>query len=66
MINDWMREFLLGLLQHAAKVILPGRRFVRKIIQVLTSVKEINHYVKLEGRDTFRSTVVAQVPGQME
>ena len=40
-------ESLLGLLQHAAKVVAPGRRFVRRIIQALTGVKHRDHYVRL-------------------
>ena len=40
-------ESLLGLLQHAAKIVSPGRRFVRRIIQALTSVREHDHYVRL-------------------
>jgi len=48
MVQEWMGhkaarrrelESHLGLLQHAAKVVSPGRRFVRKIIQVLTCVR---------------------------
>ena len=40
-------ESLLGLLQHAAKVMSPRRRFVRRIIQTLTGVKKREHYVRL-------------------
>ena len=40
-------ELLLGLLQHAAKVVSPGRRFVRRIIQALTGVRHRDHYVRL-------------------
>ena len=56
MISNWMGwkvvrrrelESFLGLLQHAAKVVSPGRRFVRRIIQALTGVKKRNNYVRL-------------------
>ena len=56
MINDWMGqkaarrhelESLLGLLQHAVKVVSLGRRFVRRTIQTLTGVKKRDHHVRL-------------------
>ena len=56
MVQEWMGrkaarrrelESLLGLLQHAAKVVSPGRRFVRRIIQTLTGVRQRDHYVRL-------------------
>ena len=40
-------ESLLGLLQHAAKVVRPGRRFVRRLIQVMTTAKRRDHFVWL-------------------
>ena len=58
-------ESLLGLLQHAAKVVSPGRRFVRRIIQALTGVKHGDHYVRL-GAEIVRSVMVAQVSRQEE
>ena len=60
MVQEWMGrkaarrrelEFLLGLLQHAAKVVSPGRRFVRRIIQVLTSIRKCDHYVRLGSKN---------------
>ena len=60
MIIDWMGrkvakrcelESLLSLLQHAAKVVSPGRRFVGRIIQALTGVKKRDYYVRL-GAET--------------
>jgi len=56
MVQEWMgckaarrRELepLLGLLQHVAKVVSPGKRFVRRIIQTLTGVRQHDHYVRL-------------------
>lgn len=40
-------ESLLGLLQHAAKVVRPGRRFVRRLIQVMSAAKKRDHFVRL-------------------
>ena len=40
-------ESLLGLLQHAAKVVKPGRRFVRRLIQVMSAAKRRDHFVRL-------------------
>ena len=40
-------ESLVGILQHATKVVRPGRRFVRRLIQVMSSVKERDHFVRL-------------------
>ena len=37
----------MGLLQHATKVVSPGSRFIRRIIQTLTGVKKREHYVRL-------------------
>ena len=59
MVQEWMGrkaarrrelESLLGLLQHAAKVVSPGRRYVRRIIQALTSVRERDHYMRLGAK----------------
>ena len=40
-------ESMVGLLQHAAKVVHPGRRFVRRIIILMTSVQEWDHFIRL-------------------
>ena len=40
-------ESLLGLLQHAAKVVRPGRRFVSRLIQVMSGAKNRDHFVWL-------------------
>ena len=42
-------ESLVGILQHASKVVImrPGRRFVRRLIQVMSSVKGRDHFVRL-------------------
>ena len=58
-------ESLVGLLQHAAKVVCPGRRFVRKIIAVMTTVKDRDHFVHLNA-DTFRPVLVVRVHGRLE
>ena len=39
-------ESLVGILQHASKVVRPGRRFER-LIQVMSSVKGRDHFVRL-------------------
>ena len=40
-------ESLVGTLQHATKLVRPGRRFVRRLIQVMSSVKGRDHFVRL-------------------
>ena len=40
-------ESLVGILQHATKVVRPGRRFVRRLIQVMSSIKGRDHFVRL-------------------
>ena len=40
---------LLGLLQHMAKVIKPGRRFVKRIIEVMTSVRFRDRFIRLNA-----------------
>ena len=40
-------ESLVGILQHASKVVRPGRRFVRRLIQVMSLVKGRDHFVRL-------------------
>ena len=42
-------ESLVGLLQHAARVVQPGRRFVRRIIVVMTTVKDRDRFVRLNA-----------------
>ena len=42
-------ESLVGLLQHAAKVVRPGHRFVRRIIAVMTTVKDRDRFVPLNA-----------------
>ena len=42
-------ESLVGLLQHAAKVVRPGRRFVRRTIVVMTAVKDRDRFVRLNA-----------------
>lgn len=40
-------ESPLGLLQHAAKVVRPGRRFVKRMIQAMSTAKKRDHFVQL-------------------
>ena len=40
---------LLGLLQHAAKIVRPGRRFIRRIIEVMTSVQDRDRFIRLNA-----------------
>ena len=42
-------ESLVGLLQHAAKVVPPGCRFMRRIIAVMTTVKDRDRFVRLNA-----------------
>ena len=55
-IDSWMRrracrkrelESLLGVLQHAATVIPPGRTFVRRIIDLLRGPRRPHHFIRL-------------------
>ena len=58
-VIEWLRckagrqcelESLVGLLQHAAKVVYPGRRFViRRIIVVMTTLKDSDRFVCLNA-----------------
>ena len=47
--NATKREILslVGLLQHAAKVVRPGRIFVRRMYNVAAKVQEMDHYTRL-------------------
>ena len=40
-------ESLIGVLQHAAKVIQPGRSFLRRAINLLSVVKQRHHHIRL-------------------
>ena len=40
---------LIGHLGHASKVIKPGRTFLRRLIDLSTSVKELQHHVRLNA-----------------
>ena len=44
---------LVGLLQHAAKVVCPGRTFVGRMYSVAAKVKELDHFTRLNKE--FRS-----------
>ena len=56
LVADWVskksstkRELLslIGLLQHASKVVVPGRTFLRRMLDVSCTVKELHHHVRL-------------------
>ena len=47
--QKWELESLLGLLQHVAKIVKPGRRFVRWIIKVMTSVQDRDRFIRLNA-----------------
>jgi len=38
---------LLGLLQHASRVVKPGRNFVRCLIEAMAPIKKKSHYVRM-------------------
>ena len=38
---------LVGLLQHATKVVRPGQLFVRRMYNVAAKVQEMDHYTQL-------------------
>ena len=38
---------LIGQLQHACRVVKPGRSFLRRMIDLSTTVKELHHFVRL-------------------
>lgn len=40
---------LVGLLAHAAKVVTPGRTFIRRMINLAHTVRELHHWVYLNG-----------------
>ncbi len=49
-------QSLVGLLQHACKVIRPGRIFLRRIIETMESAKHSDHWVRLNS--SFRSDLI--------
>ena len=40
---------LIGKLAHAAKVVVPGRIFLRRMIDTAYSVRDLDHYIKLRS-----------------
>ena len=48
-------ESLIGTLQHACKVIRPGRSFLRRIIALLSHAKRSHHYIRLNAE--FKSDI---------
>ena len=66
LLNEWMRGgptptprrsgtkrdllSLIGLLNHAASVVKPGRTFLRSLIDASTSVRALDHHVHLPAR----------------
>ena len=49
-------QSLVGRLQHACRVVKPGRTFLRRIIELLTAVRRDFHHVRLNA--SFRSDLV--------
>ena len=56
LLEDWLikksctkRELLslIGLLQHASKVVVPGRTFVRRLIDLSMSASQLHHHIRL-------------------
>ena len=47
---------LVGLLQHASKVVRPGRFFVSRMYSTAAKVKELDFYTKLNKE--FRSDLI--------
>lgn len=45
----WRRQLksLVGLLQHAAKVVYPGRSFLHRMIVLLRGARQGNHFIRL-------------------
>ena len=48
-------ESLIGVLQHACKVIRPGRSFLRRAISLLSIAKQPHHHIRLNAE--FRSDI---------
>ena len=46
---------LIGSLSHACKAVRAGRPFLRRLIEVSTSAKQLNHFVRL--KDSARSDI---------
>ena len=44
----------MGILQHAAKVVRPGRIFVRQMYSVAAQVSELDHFTRLNREYAFR------------
>ena len=72
MIQDWLgkksatkREILslVGLLQHAAKVVRPGRIFVRRMYCVAAKVQELDYHTRLNKKFPL---LVAHIPQGLE
>ena len=38
---------LIGNLQHACRVVPPGRSFLRRMIELSTKVKELHHHIRI-------------------
>lgn len=64
--NATKREILslVGLLQHAAKVVRPGRIFVRRMYNVAAKVQEVDYYT--QQRIPLRSILAAYFCNQLE
>ena len=62
MIREWSQRklctkrqllSLIGHLQHACKVVRPGRTFLRRMIELASVAKELHHHIRLTA--SFRS-----------
>ena len=65
MVKEWLGrhscrkkelQSLVGKLQHACRVVKPGRSFLRRVIELLAAVKRDFHHVRLNA--SFRSDLV--------
>ena len=45
--TKWELLQLIGKLAHTTKVVVPGRTFLRRMIDTSTLVKHLDHYIKL-------------------
>ena len=55
---------LIGKLAHVAKIVKPDRIFLRRMLDVAHSVKDLNCYVKLKSE--IRSSLVGMLSGALE
>ena len=66
LVNQWLErrkacrkrelQSLVGVLQHASKVVRPGRTFLRRLIETMETAKHSDHWVRLNS--TFHSDLI--------